>query len=170
MKEPSGKVVKIMQDNIFLRPMTKADVRAVAMIEKACFRTPWTERMLLSDLKNDVSQYFVAEDDAKEMLAYLGMWILFDEAHITNVAVMPKFRRQGIAKKIMLHGMQNAISLGATQMTLEVRETNAGAQALYFGMDFVSAGRRKKYYTDTGEDALILWNMDIQKTLERLQA
>ncbi|MDL2235896.1 ribosomal protein S18-alanine N-acetyltransferase [Christensenellaceae bacterium OttesenSCG-928-L17] len=152
------------------RPMQKQDVHEVSLIERLCFRSPWSEKMIAGELKNRVAHYYVAETSEKEIIGYLGMWIMFEEAHITNIAVAPSYRRNGVAQRLMLHGMQQALLSGATQMTLEVREHNSGAQALYFGLDFVSAGKRKRYYSDTGEDALILWNTDIQNTMKRLHA
>ena len=101
------------------------------------------------------------------VVAYAGMWIIYEEAHITNVAVDPAFRRQGIAKRVMLCMMRTAWLFDATEMTLEVRENNFGAQALYAQLDFEKAGVRKGYYTDTGEAAYIMWNRDIGLTLEK---
>lgn len=158
-----------MQQVAIFRPMTTADLPAVAEMEKICFRSPWSERMLRGELKNRLAHYHVIEQDGK-LIAYAGMWVLFEEAHITNVAVLPDYRRQGLGQRIMLESMKAAVALNATQMTLEVRESNLGAQALYEGLGFVSAGRRKKYYSDTGEDALILWNTDIVKTIGQLHA
>ncbi len=158
-----------MQQEAIFRPMTAADLPVVAEMEKICFRSPWSERMLRGELKNRLAHYHVIEQGGK-LIAYAGMWVLFEEAHITNVAVLPDYRRQGLGRRIMLESMKAAAALNATQMTLEVRESNLGAQALYEGLGFVSAGRRKKYYSDTGEDALILWNTDIVKTIGQLHA
>jgi len=146
------------------RPMVAADIPAVAQIEQVCFRSPWTEKMLKSELKNRLAHYHVLELENK-VIGYAGMWILFDEAHITNVAVLPEHRRKGYGRKLMLLSMEAASLLGANKMTLEVRESNSGAQAMYDGVGFTMAGRRKRYYSDTGEDAFILWNEDIKKTL-----
>ncbi len=157
-----------MEEALF-RPMTKADLPAVAELEIQCFRSPWTLNMLKGELKNRLAHYHVLELDGK-IIAYAGMWVLFEEAHITNVAVSPDHRRNGYGRRIMLESMRAAVTFHATQMTLEVRETNFGAQALYEGLGFQMAGRRKKYYSDTGEDAFILWNKDIVKTIEQLHA
>lgn len=157
-----------MEEALF-RPMTKADLPAVAELEIQCFRSPWTLNMLRGELKNRLAHYHVLELDGK-IIAYAGMWVLFEEAHITNVAVSPDHRRKGYGRRIMLESMRVAVKLHATQMTLEVRESNFGAQALYEGLGFQMAGRRKKYYSDTGEDAFILWNNDIVKTIEQLHA
>ena len=154
-----------MEQPFLFRPMCKEDVKAVAQIEQICFRSPWTEHMLMSEMKNRLAHYHVMEQEGK-IAAYAGMWILFDEAHITNVAVLPQYRRKGLGRKLMLFSMQTAVRFGANKMTLEVRESNVGAQTLYAGVGFVKAGKRRKYYSDTGEDAYILWNEDIQATLE----
>lgn len=144
--------------------MTREDLPAVLEMERACFRSPWTENMLRGELKNRLAHYHVLELDGK-LVGYAGMWVLFDEAHITNVCTLPDYRRRGYGRFLMLQSMRAAVGLHATKMTLEVRESNLGAQALYSGLGFAYAGRRKKYYDDTGEDALILWNTDIRVTL-----
>lgn len=149
-----------------VRPMRSVDVNRVYELEKTCFRTPWSRESLAGELKNDVAHYLVLERDGY-VVGYAGMWILFDEAHITNVAVDPAYRRQGLAKRIMLCMMRSARLFDATQMTLEVRENNLGAQALYAQLDFERAGIRKGYYTDTGEAAYIMWNRDIGLTLAK---
>ncbi len=157
-----------MEDVIFRR-MLKADLPAVAELEQICFRSPWTLNMLKGELKNRLAYYHVLELDEK-IVAYAGMWVVFEEAHITNVAVSPEHRRKGFGRRIMLESMREAVKLHATKMTLEVRETNFSAQALYESLDFQNAGRRKKYYSDTGEDAFILWNTNLVKTIEQLHA
>ena len=146
------------------RPMQKADLDGVAELERVSFRTPWSKAALAGELKNNIAHYLVGECEGR-VVAYAGMWVMFDEAHITNVAVAPAFRRRGLGRRLMRCMMRTARLFGATMMTLEVRETNLGAQALYVGLGFVQEGRRKGYYTDTGEDAFILWNHDIALTL-----
>ena len=153
-----------MEQGVKFRPMGRGDVPAVAEIERICFRSPWTERMFMSELKNRLACYHVVEHAGK-LIAYAGMWTFLDEAHITNVAVLPEYRRQGLGTKVMLWSMEAAHRRKATKMTLEVRVSNLGAQAMYANVGFAVAGRRKRYYSDTGEDALVLWNEDIQKTL-----
>ena len=151
-------------EHVLFRPMQKGDVERVAELERICFRTPWSRAALAGELKNDVAHYLVGECDGR-VIAYAGRWVLFEEAHITNVAVDPAFRRRGLGRRLMLCMMRTARLFGAAMMTLEVRETNLGAQALYAGLGFLREGRRKGYYTDTGEDAFLLWNHDIALTL-----
>lgn len=148
-----------------IRPMTRQDVPAVHEVECACFRSPWSKTALLGELRNDVAHYHVlTEDDV--IVGYAGMWVLFEEAHITNIGVLAAYRRKGYARKLMLSMMESAKLLGATSMTLEVRENNFGAQKLYEQLGFSQNGYRPRYYDDTGEGALLLWNTDIVKTLE----
>lgn len=151
---------------ILSREMRKADVGQVHEVECACFITPWSEKSLLSELRNSIAHYIVLED-GNTIVGYGGMWVLFEEAHVTNIAVMKDYRRQGLAKGMMLELMQKAMAKGATCMTLEVRESNLGAQALYRLLDFEQQGYRKRYYQDTGEGALLMWNMNIAKTVAK---
>lgn len=152
--------------DILLRQMREEDVKAVSEIEKICFRTPWSYNSLLGELSNDVAYYVVAVDNG-EVVGYAGAWIMFDEEHMTNIAVAPDHRKQGIARNMILHLMKVGMSRGAERMTLEVRENNHNAQRLYAALGFAYAGMRKHYYTDTGENALILWNDCIIDTYER---
>ncbi|MDR0840239.1 MAG: ribosomal protein S18-alanine N-acetyltransferase [Christensenellaceae bacterium] len=158
-----------MQEEISFRPLQKADVPRIAELERLCFRSPWSEKALLGEVRNKVAHYRVGIVDGC-IAAYAGMWLLFDEAHITNVAVAPDCRRRGFARLLMREMFRTALLHGAGHMTLEVRETNLGAQALYAGLGFLQSGRRKGYYSDTGEDALILWNHDIAACLQQCEA
>ena len=155
-----------MESMITVRAMRKADVKAVYEIEVLSFRTPWSFRSLMGELKNDVAHYTVLEKDG-EIIGYCGMWVLFEEAHITNIAIHPAFRGSGYGKLLLHASMRVAASFGAEMMTLEVRETNSVAQKMYDEMDFLQQGRRKRYYTDTGEDALLLWNRNMLETIEK---
>ena len=151
---------------ITVRAMKKADVKSVYEIEVQSFRTPWSLRSLMGELKNRIAHYAVLEKDG-EIIGYCGMWVLFEEAHITNIAICPAQRGNGYGKQLLHGAMRAAASFGAEMMTLEVRETNAVAQSMYAEMDFLQQGRRKRYYTDTGEDALLLWNRNLSATIEK---
>jgi 2-iminobutanoate/2-iminopropanoate deaminase len=144
--------------------MEVCDVEAVAKLETICFSMPWSKSSLLDELKNSCSRYTVLEKDGK-IVAYSGMWLIIDEAHITNVAISPEERGFGYGRALMLTMMRLAVSLGAVDMTLEVRETNLAAQSLYYSLGFEKAGIRKKYYSDTGESAYILWLKNIKSHL-----
>ena len=152
--------------DIEIRPMQRRDVLAVHKIECTCFRSPWSKASLFGELRNDVAHYRVVEREDGSLLGYAGMWVLFEEAHVTNVAILPEFRRNGYARRLMLAMMECAAAHGATAMTLEVRRSNLAAQSLYQGLDFLQNGCRPRYYSDTGEDAILMWNMDMQRTLK----
>ncbi len=153
-------------NDIEFREMREEDVKRVHELETVCFRTPWSYNSLLSELSNDVAYYTVAVSDGI-VVGYAGSWIMFDEAHVTNIAVDPDHRCRGIATGMILHLMNIAMKRGAERMTLEVRETNLTAQRLYASLGFAYAGTRKHYYSDTGENALILWNDCIIETYEK---
>ena len=149
-----------------IRPMRKSDVSAVYEVECACFRSPWSKNSLAGELRNPVAHYHVLDIDGT-VAGFAGMWVLFEEAHITNIGVLPEQRRNGYAFALMLSMMEHAQGLGATGMTLEVRETNFGAQKLYQRLGFAQNGYRPRYYEDTGEGAQLLWNTDIAATLAK---
>ena len=139
-----------------VRQMSKQDIEAVYAIECASFITPWSYQSLKGELKNKLAYYCVLIYRG-QVAGYGGMWIVLDEAHITNVAVTASHRRNGFGKRIMEHMTDMARSRGVCAMTLEVRRSNVAAQTLYLGLGFTELGVRKGYYTDTHEDALILW-------------
>ncbi len=153
-------------DGLTIRRMLHEDVPRVAELERMCFRTPWSANALAGELDNAVATYIVALIDGV-IVGYAGMWVLFDEAHMNNIAVAPEYRGRGIGRSMILRLMRIALKKGAERMTLEVRESNHSAQRLYAALGFAYAGIRKGYYTDTGENALILWNDCIIQTYEK---
>ncbi len=156
--------------NIVFRAMRAEDVARIAELERICFRSPWSESSIRGELRNKLAHYQVAETEDGVIAAYAGMWAFMGEAHITNVAVAPEYRRQGLGRALMLHMMKTACKYKASTMTLEVREGNLPAQNLYFGLGFEKAGVRKGYYSDTGEAAWILWHYDIAATIDSAAA
>ena len=140
--------------DIIIRRMTDADVDGVAAVEAATFPTPWSRDAFASEMKNVAARYLVAEKDGK-IIGYAGAWIILDESHITNIAVMESCRGQGIGRRLTHGLMQYLSNLGAAYATLEVRKSNAVAQSLYVSLGFIKLGVRKRYYEDNGEDALI---------------
>jgi ribosomal-protein-alanine N-acetyltransferase len=146
--------------------MERRDVDRVHEIECTCFRSPWSRLALLGELRNDVAHYLVLECDGV-ICGYGGMWVIFEEAHVTNVAIMPEYRNQGLGRLLMLAMMEHALVRGAEKMTLEVRESNLVAQRLYASLGFEQDGFRPRYYSDTGEGAKLLWNNDIKETIDR---
>ncbi len=139
-----------------IRRMTTGDVDAVHSIELATFAMPWSRQSFLREMeKNACARYLVAEENG-EIIGYAGAWMIFDEAHITNVAVTVACRGRGIGRALMDALMRYAANLGVTYLTLEVRKSNAVALKLYESLGFVRLGVRKHYYEDNGEDALLL--------------
>lgn len=143
--------------NIAVRTMQPGDVDAVAAIEAISFSMPWSRESFAQELEeNDLAHYLVVEADGK-VVGYAGMWIILDEAHVTNIAMLPEYRGLGLGEKLVSTLMEQARSLGAVCMTLEVRKSNAGAQRFYGRLGFIPRGLRRQYYTDTQEDAIIMW-------------
>jgi ribosomal-protein-alanine N-acetyltransferase len=136
--------------------MALDDVPAVLDIERAAFTSPWPPEAFQQELRhNRLARYVVARQGGA-VVGYAGVWLMVDEAHITTFAVHPDWRRQGVGRRLLLALIALAVDLDANRMTLEVRVSNAAAQALYAEAGFAIAGRRERYYTDDGEDAYIM--------------
>lgn len=142
---------------LIIRKAAESDVPAVEEVEKACFSVPWSYESLYHDiLENKLAFYIVAEIDGK-VCGYVGVWKIFDEGHITNVAIAPEYRRMHIASAMLSVLFDVTGAQGIESYTLEVRAGNQAAIALYEGFAFREAGLRKGYYEDNGEDAIIMW-------------
>jgi ribosomal-protein-alanine N-acetyltransferase len=142
---------------ITFRQMTLDDIDDVLKIEHASFSIPWSRESFYNELvHNNYSNYIVMEWNG-QVIGYCGMWLVIDEAHITNVAVLPEFRGKKLGEALMRKAMETAKELGAKTMTLEVRVSNHVAQSLYRKLGFLNGGIRKQYYTDNQEDALVMW-------------
>lgn len=138
-----------------LTEMTQAHVARIAELEQLCFSDPWSAGSIASELDNPLSLWLVALD-GDNLAGYVGSQSVLGEADLMNVAVAPAYRRQGIAQALLAELMKRLQADGVSCLTLEVRASNAAAQALYQKLDFVQAGRRPKYYAHPREDALIL--------------
>lgn len=142
-------------------PMTKKDIDEVLQLERLCFHVPWSREAFRMEIeKNQCAKYYIVRDN-NHLIGYGGMWLILDEAHITNIAVHPDHRRQGVGRLIMETLMKEAAGLNMERMTLEVRVSNKAAIALYKSLGFEEGGIRKKYYSNNLEDALIMWNFHI---------
>ena len=144
-----------MENDYIIRRMTMADVDGVAAVEAATFPTPWSRDAFASEMRNVAARYLVAEKDG-QVIGYAGAWIILDESHITNIAVLKEARGQGIGRALTAGLLQYLANLGAAYATLEVRKSNEIAQNLYKSLGFIKLGVRKRYYEDNGEDALIM--------------
>jgi len=139
-----------------VEPMTLADVPAVHRIEHASFPVPWPDYAFRQEIQtNRLAHYFVVRA-GERAVAYAGMWLMVDEAHITTFAVLPEWRRRGIGARLLVELMRVAHDLQARVVTLEVRLSNRAARALYAGFGFRPVGIRPRYYSDNAEDALIM--------------
>ena len=134
--------------------LDRAQLPAVAALEALCFAHPWSEKAL-EHLLDEKNFGMVALEDG-ELVAYAGLVTALDEGEITNVATHPKHRRRGAARAVLERLFFEAKTRGICRLTLEVRESNAAAQALYASLGFTLCGRRKGFYTSPREDALIL--------------
>lgn len=142
---------------VIYRPMTLDDIPQVQLVERKCFKTPWSRSIFVSEVsRNDNAIYLVAVV-GERIVGYAGVWVILDEGHITNIGVDPAYQRQGIGQALMDELTKHAMLRGVIAMTLEVRVSNLGAQALYTKLGFNPAGIRKEYYQDDKEDALIMW-------------
>ena len=150
---------------ITIRRMTMDDVDGVYAVEIGTFVDAWSRDAFVSDMKNPVARYLVAEQDGK-IIGYAGAWVILDESHITNIAVDEPFRGRGVGTEVTRALMQYAANLGVQYLTLEVRRSNLVAQKMYQSLGFLKLGLRKRYYEDNGEDAIIMWNHDIRPFLD----
>lgn len=141
----------------FFRKMHEADIGQVCQIEEESFATPWSAAAFYNELRNNQFAHYIVLEDEGWLIGYAGMWIIINEAHITNIAIRRAYRGQKWGERLIVKLMSNAMLLGADKMTLEVRVSNEVAQRLYYKMGFKPAGIRKAYYSDNNEDALIMW-------------
>ncbi|SDC89528.1 ribosomal-protein-alanine N-acetyltransferase [Terribacillus halophilus] len=142
---------------VIVRPMRLADVSAVYAIERASFAVPWSMDIFEREItENTFANYFVIESDGV-IAGYCGMWLVIDEAQITNIAILPDYRGQKLGEKLFAHVLEQAIFAGAYRLSLEVRVSNIPAQHLYRKFGLVPGGIRKNYYTDNHEDAIVMW-------------
>ena len=142
---------------LVISAMTVDDLAAVQDVERASFPIPWPANAFRHELtQNRNARYVVVREDDR-VVAYAGVWLMVDEAHITTFAVHPDARRRRIGERLLQRLFEIAAELAAEWLTLEVRASNIAAQKLYEKYGFRRAGVRRRYYSDNGEDALIMW-------------
>ena len=141
---------------VVIEPMRLEDVEEVQRIEEASFSTPWPPNAYRSELMtNRLAAYLVVRAQGR-IVAYGGMWLMVDEAHITTFAVHPAWRRQRLGERLLLAFLDLAKDRHAREATLEVRLSNVAARRLYEKYGFRPVGLRPRYYSDNNEDALIM--------------
>jgi len=139
-----------------VREINFNDLDEVAEIEKICFSVPWSKGLLAQELFNKMAYYQCAIINNK-VVGYMGMWKICDEGHITNVAVLPEYRKNGIASKLISKMIEVCQCSEIYNVTLEARESNVEAIKLYEKFGFESAGKRPNYYQKPNESAIIMW-------------
>ena len=150
---------------MLIRRMSITDVPRVAEIEKACFSMPWSEQSLRDSVEREDTLFLVCEEGRSDLdknlspatiVGYIGMYISFEEADITNVAVSPSYRKKGYGEAIVSKAKEFAKAKGLERILLEVRISNTAAISLYHKMGFEELGLRKKFYEHPVEDALLM--------------
>lgn len=136
-------------------PMTADHVSAIAQLEQLCFSDPWSENSVASELQNPLSLWLTAIE-GESVVGYIGSQSVMGESDMMNVAVCPEVRRRGIAQSLIEALVQALQEKGNHCLTLEVRASNSAAIALYEKLGFQEVGRRRNYYRNPKEDALIL--------------
>lgn len=139
-----------------LIPLAHEHLGQAAEIERLCFSDPWSEKMLAEHLANPCSLTLAAVDGVGRLLGYVGLLAVVDEGYITNVAVRPDCRRQGVASSLLQALEARGRARNLTFLTLEVRQSNAPARALYEKLGYLQAGLRRNYYENPREDAVIM--------------
>lgn len=137
--------------------MTPADLDQVLDVERRSFPVPWSRGAFVQEVTANRFACYRVVRAGDVVVGYAGVWVIMDEAHVTNVAVHPDWRGRGLGRRLMLDLIARALNRGATRMTLEVRASNQVAQNLYAALGFRACGRRRGYYSDTNEDAVIMW-------------
>ncbi len=146
-----------MQIQPNFRKLTIEDLEDIYYIERASFTSPWTKDAFIHELtENPYATYIGLEVDGK-LVAYGGYWLIIDEAHITNIAVLPEYRGKKLGEKLLRKMLDEIVEHGGIRVSLEVRVSNTVAQNLYRKFGFVTGGIRKGYYSDNYEDAIVMW-------------
>lgn len=138
-----------------IRRMDKGDTKQLAELDKICFAVPWSEQSFIDETDNELANYIVAIID-NTVVGYVGYWKVVDEGHITNIAVNPDYRREGIASELLSQIIKAAYDEKLYLLTLEVRKSNTAAKKLYEKFGFLALGERKNYYHSPTEDAVIM--------------
>ena len=153
--EPDGDL------EVHLVPMRRRHLRAVLRIESQVYPRPWSLSLFVSELALRSSRTYVIARVGGSVLGYAGLMLAGDDAHVTTIAVDPVWHRHKIGTRLLAYLAREALKRDAQHLTLEVRVSNEGAQALYRRFGFKPAGIRKNYYVETNEDALVMWAEDI---------
>lgn len=150
--------------NVTLRLMDIDDINQVLEVSSLSLKESWSKDSFLNEISNPLAKYIIAKIENR-IVGFAGVWVIVDEGHITNIAVHPEFRGQGIGEKLVLSLINHSSSWSIKALTLEVRDSNIIAQNLYEKFSFVEEGRRKNYYSDNNEDAIIMWRRYLNEVI-----
>lgn len=142
-------------------PIKSCDIPSVFAINIDCLKTPWSIKNLQEELHNPLARYIVCKDKSSYILGFGGIWLVCGEGNITNIAVMPSHRREGIAQNIIKELFLICQKENVKDITLEVRESNSQAIALYKKLGFKAEGTRLNFYTNPTENGIIMWKRNL---------
>ena len=145
-----------LSSELTIRAMSESDLDEIIAIETKSFADPWSQRLFRETLLFPHSVNFVLESPGGEVVGYLNLYLIAQEGHLLNLAIHPAWRRQGLATAMLAHTIEYLRQRQALQLFLEVREKNQSAIGLYRKLGFEVVGKRKKYYAETNEDALVM--------------
>jgi [ribosomal protein S18]-alanine N-acetyltransferase len=156
-----------MGERLQIEPMCSEDIPRVLEIEAVSFSTAWPANAFTNELnENKLAHYYVGRLDGK-VVAYGGIWVILEDSHITTIAVQPEHRGYGLGEQLLIHLLDEAMTRGASWITLEVRETNDVAQRLYRKYGFTNVSVRRAYYSDNNENAVVMWAGNLRGPLYR---
>lgn len=145
----------MLNQGYLIRKMTPQDLDQVMIIEREAFALPWSKESYLSELKNSFANYLICDWEG-DMAGYGGIWVVFEEAHITNIAIGKDYRGSGLGRSLMLELEGMARAKQANRILLEVRPSNQAARQMYKHLGYMDTNLRKNYYVDNNEDAIIM--------------
>ena len=148
---------EVMSQTITFRFMEERDLEAIVQLENRCFTVPWSRDAFYNELNQNKFACYIVLEQEEQIIGYCGAWLVIDEAHITNIAVLPEFRGKKLGEALLQKMIERSREKGVERMTLEVRESNTIAQSLYKKLGFQEGAIRKNYYTDNQEDAIVMW-------------
>ncbi len=151
----------LLPAEITIRSMRIEDIEYVSRLERRCYTLPWSSSAYVTEVGNSNAYYTVAALPDGTIAGYAGMWVIMDEIHMTTIAVDPSVRGLKIGERLLLDVIRVGIKRGAERATLEVRERNTVAHNLYLKYGFEDVAVRKNYYSDNGENAIIMWANDL---------
>lgn len=151
-----------VRTTVRIAPMRRRHLRSVLRIEAHVYPRPWTLGLYLGELAlPDEQRVYLVARSGGDVVGHAGLMFAATDGHVTTIAVDPAWQRRGIGAQLLLVLVREAVARGALDLTLEVRASNGGAQALYRRFGFVEAGTRRGYYQEDGEDAVIMWANDV---------